>query len=164
MADETVKQTKETARAANAAASASAQDFAKAADDISTSVRKAAEQSVTQMRKAYDNAKTAAETATDMLEDTFSNASDGWTRLNLKALDNFKAQTDANFAFARALFSAKTPAEAFETHVNFARDRMQTLSTQVKDFAELAGDIATSTARPAKESMAKTMKSFTQAA
>lgn len=164
MADETVKQTKEAAKAAADAAAAGAKEFTQAAEGITDSVRKAAEQGVTNIRKAYDNAKSAAETTTDMLEDTFSSASNGWTQLNQKALDSIKAHTDANFALAHALLGARTPAEAFQMQVNFVRERFQDATVQAKEFAELAGDIATATSRPAKETMAKTMKSFTNAA
>lgn len=162
---DTVKETVEkTMEDATQQANAMVEDFTKAGEDMTASVRKVAEQGVTNFRKAYDGLKDSAESTTDMLEDTLAAASNGVNQLNLKALDNFKAQTDAGFAFARSLLGAKSPAEAFELQTSFARDSLQMLTQQSKAYAELAGEVATAAVKPAKENVVKTVKSVSAAA
>ena len=55
--------------------------------EIPAAFRELAERSVTQARDGYEKMKAAAEEATDVLEDTYANASKGATDYTLKVIE-----------------------------------------------------------------------------
>ncbi|MCC2113314.1 MAG: phasin [Hyphomicrobiales bacterium] len=128
--------------------------------EVPAVVREAAEKSVTQAKEAYDKMKVAAEETTDVLEDTYETARDGFVAVNLKTVEMFQANTDAAFDFAKKLFAVKSVADMVELQSTFARERFDAFTTQAKEMQELFSKVATETAEPAKSAIEKTMKEF----
>lgn len=134
-------------------------DFSKVPQvEVPPVFREAAEKTVAQVKANYEKMKTAAEETTDLIEDTYETARAGLVEYNLKTLDALKANTDAAFAFARDLASAKTFAEAVELQTAFLRRQYETVTSQAKDLQALATKVATETSQPVKDAVTKTFK------
>lgn len=126
--------------------------------EIPDTVRAMAEQHIDRARKSYETFKNAAEEATDMMEDAYESARKGFVDLNLKAIDNAKANSDRAFAFAKEFVSAKSMSEAVELQTKFAREQFETLSGQMKEMQELTTKIASESSAPMKEAWEKTQE------
>src|ERR1700693_1534222 len=63
--------------------------------EVPEMVREFAEKSVQQAKDVYARIKSAAEETTDVLEDTYANASKGATEFNLKALEALRVNVNA---------------------------------------------------------------------
>ncbi len=123
--------------------------------EIQENVRKATEKSVEDTRAAYARVKTAAEDATSSFEASYAAATKGFVALNTKALEAVRANTEAAFDFAKALFGAKTVQEAFTLQTEHARKSYETVTAQSKELAALAQKIATDSVEPLKASVSK---------
>ena len=121
-------------------------------------VREFAEKSVQQAKDVYARIKSAAEETTDVLEDTYTNATKGATEFNLKALEALRANVNASFDYTRELFGSKSLAEAVELSATHMRKQFESLSAQAKTLSTLAQKVAAETAEPIKAGMSKTMK------
>lgn len=126
--------------------------------EMPTVFREFAEKSIAQAREGYSKMKVAAEEATDMVEDTYETAREGAFAIGVKALDVAKAHSDASFAFAKDLFSAKTFAEVIELQSAFARKQFDALGVQVKELQELTQKFVTDAAKPATAQVEKAFK------
>jgi phasin len=121
-------------------------------------VREFAEKSVQQAKDVYARIKSAAEESTDLLEDTYTNATKGATEFNTKALEALRANVNASFDYSCELMGSKTLAEAVELSATHMRKQFESLSAQAKTLSALAQKVATETAEPIKAGMSKTMK------
>jgi phasin len=121
-------------------------------------VREFAEKSVQQAKDVYARIKSAAEESTDLLEDTYTSATNGATEFNTKALEALRVNVNASFDYTRELMSSKTLAEAVELSATHMRKQFEALSVQAKTLSTLAQKVATETAEPIKAGMSKTMK------
>ena len=126
--------------------------------EIPAAFREFAEKSVSQAKDTYEKMKTAAEEATDVLEDTYANASKGAADYGLKVIEASRTNTNAAFDFYKDLMTVKSFSEVIELSTTHARKQFETVSAQTKDLASLAQKVATDTAEPAKESMTKAFK------
>lgn len=126
--------------------------------EIPDTVREMAEQHVERARRTYETMKNAAEEATDMMEDAYETARQGFVDLNMKAIDNAKANSDRAFAFAKEFVSAKSMSEAVELQTKFAREQFESLSSQIKEMQELATKVASESSAPMKDAWEKTQE------
>ncbi len=126
--------------------------------EIPSVFREFAEKAVTQAKESFAKLKDAAEEATDAIEDTYETARAGLVELNGKSLDAAKANADAAYGFAKSLLAVKTFAEAIELQSTFVRQQFEAISAQAKELQEMAGKVASDTAKPAKDVLAKTME------
>jgi phasin len=124
--------------------------------EIPAAFREFAEKSVSQAKDTYEKMKTAAEEATDVLEDTYTNASKGAADYGLKVIEAGRTNTNAAFDFYRELMTVKSFSEVIELSTSHARKQFETVTTQTKDLAALAQKVAAETAEPFKESVSKT--------
>jgi phasin len=124
--------------------------------EIPAAFREFAEKSVSQAKDNYEKMKSAAEEATDVLEDTYTNASKGAADYGLKVIEATRTNTNAAFDFYRELMTVKSFSEVIELSTTHARKQFETVSAQTKDLATLAQKVATETAEPFKESVSKT--------
>jgi phasin len=124
--------------------------------EIPAAFREFAEKSVSQAKDAYEKMKSAAEEATDVLEDTYANASKGAADYGLKVIEATRVNTNAAFDFYSDLMTLKTYSEVIELSTAHARKQFETLTGQTKDLAALAQKVATDTAEPFKESVSRT--------
>ena len=69
--------------------------------------REMAEKSVEQAKDSYARLRTAAEDATDVVEDTYLQATRGATEFNLKAIDAIRTNVNANLDYAREILASE---------------------------------------------------------
>jgi phasin len=120
--------------------------------------REMAEKSVEQAKDNYARLRTAAEDATDVVEDTYLQATRGATEFNLKAIDAIRENVNANLDYARALLGVKSLSEVVEISTTHMREQFDVFSAQAKEFSALVQKVATETAAPMKSTVNKTLK------
>jgi phasin len=120
--------------------------------EMPAAFRELAEKGLAQAKENYEKVKSAAEQATDVLEETYSTASKGYTDLGIKLIETARANTNAAFDLYGELMSAKSFAEVVEKSTAYVRAQFESLSTQAREFTEHAQKVATETAQPVKES------------
>jgi len=121
--------------------------------EVPAAFREFAEKGLAQAKENYEKVKSAAEQATDVLEETYSTASKGYTDLGLKVIETARANTNAAFDLYGELIAAKSFAEVVEKSTAYVRAQFDSLSTQAREFTEHAQKVATETAQPVKESL-----------
>jgi phasin len=124
--------------------------------EIPAAFREFAERSISQAKDTYEKMKSVAEEATDVLEDTYANASKGAADYGLKMIEATRTNTNAAFDFYSQLMTVKSFSEVIELSTAHARQQFETLTGQTKDLAALAQKVAADTAEPFKESVSKT--------
>jgi phasin len=120
--------------------------------------RDLAEKSVSQAKETYERMKSAAEDATDVLENTYANASKGASEYGLKLIETARVNTNSAFDFYTRLFGVKSYSELVELSTAHARKQFETVSAQTKELTALAQRVATDTAEPVKESLNSAFK------
>lgn len=153
---ETVKETVK--KAAKAAPKFATPDFEAPKIVVPEVFREMAEKSVEQAKESYARIRDAAEEATDVVEDTYIQATRSVTEFNMKAIEAMRENVNSSFDFARELVSARSISEAVELSATHIRQQFEMLSAQAKDFAALAQKLAADTAEPMKASVTKNLK------
>jgi len=120
--------------------------------------REMAEKGISQAKENYEKMKTAAEQATDLLENTYSNATKGASDYGLKLIETARANSNAAFDLFGELLTAKSYAEVVEKSTAYMRSQFETMTAQAKELAEKAQSVATKTAEPIKESFSNLSK------
>jgi phasin len=126
--------------------------------EVPAAFRELAERSVTQARDGYEKMKAVAEDATDVLEDTYANASRGVTDYTLKTIEIARANTNATFDFASELMAVKSLSEAVELTSTHTRKQFDAFVEQSKELTALAQRVATETTEPIKTGVSKVFK------
>jgi len=101
----------------------------------------------------FEKLKAVAEEATTSVETSLSTISKGVSEINLKALEAFKANSDAQFAFVKALLATKSLSEAITLQGEHAKTSFETLNAQAKEFAALIQQVSTDSVEPIKASL-----------
>lgn len=120
--------------------------------EIPAAFREIAEKGLAQAKDNYDKVKTAAEQATDVLEETYTTASQGASGYGVKLIETARTNTNAAFDLFGELLAAKSYSEVIEKTTGYMRSQFDTLAAQAKDLTQHAQKIATETAEPIKES------------
>lgn len=128
--------------------------------EIPAAFREFAEKGIAQAKTNYDKAKSAAEQATDVLESTYTTASQGASGYGAKLIETARTNSNAYFDLFGELLSAKSYSEVVEKTTTYMRSQFETLTAQAKDLSAHAQKVATDTAEPIKGSIA----SFSKAA
>jgi len=128
--------------------------------EVPAAFREFAEKGIAQARENYEKVKTAAEQATDMLEETYSAASKGYTDYGLKVIETARANSNAAFDLAGELLTAKSYAEVVEKTTAYMRAQFDAMTAQAKELSDQAQKSASEAYEPIKDSFA----SFTKAA
>jgi phasin len=126
--------------------------------EVPGAFREMAEKGIAQAKENYEKMKAAAEEATDMLEDTYSNCTKGYSSYSLKLIENARANTDAAFDLMTELVTAKSYAEVVELSSSFMRKQFEALTAQSKELAEHATKVAAETTEPLKEGLTSAFK------
>ena len=121
--------------------------------EMPAAFRELAEKGVAQAKDNYEKIKSAAEQATDMLEDTYSNASKGASDYGLKVIETARANSNAAFNLFGELLTAKTFSEVVEKSTAYMRTQFETMTAQAKELTEQAQKVAAQTAEPIKETI-----------
>jgi len=119
--------------------------------EVPAAFREIAEKGVAQAKENYEKMKSAAEEATEMLEDTYANASKGVSGYGLKLIETARANSNAAYDLFGELLTAKSYAEVVELTTAFARAQFDTMNAQAKELADHAQKVATETVEPIKE-------------
>jgi hypothetical protein len=128
------------------------------AAELQESVRTAIEKGVTDSRAAFVRAKASADEAANAFELSFAAAKQGVIAMNAKALEVLRANTEANLDFLAASFSVKTLSDLVALQNEFARNQVEAVSVQAKDFGALARKTVIEAIEPMKEQIAKSFK------
>jgi phasin len=126
--------------------------------EIPAAFREFAEKSVSQAKENYEKMKSAAEQATDVLEDTYANASKGAADYGLKLIETARTNTNSAFDFYSQLVTVKSFSEFVELSNAHARKQFEAAAGQAKELAALAQKVATETAEPMKDSVTNVFK------
>jgi phasin len=118
--------------------------------EVPGAYRELAEKSIVQAKQNYERFKATAEEANELLESTYMTAARGLSEYGLKAIEALRANANAQFDFARDLFSVKSPSEAVELSSTHVRRQFDALSAQGKELASLAQKVSNETAEPIK--------------
>jgi phasin len=127
------------------------------AEEMHEQIRRTAEQGVEKTKVIYEKLKAAAEEATSSVETSLSMISKGVSDINMKALDAIKANSDAQFAFVKALLATKTIAEAITLQGEHAKTQFETMNTQAKEIAALIQQVSTDSVEPIKATLTKSL-------
>ncbi|WP_181706032.1 phasin [Chthonobacter rhizosphaerae] len=152
------EKTVRTAKLAAAPKPETVEAFTMAPAEMPEVFRDMAEKSVKQAKEHYEKMRAAAEEATDMLEDQFETARNGFVELNAKAIEAAKANADATFRFAKDVLAVKSVAEIIELQTAFARQQFDLVSAQAKEMQDLLTKYTTETQQPVKEAFTKIFK------
>lgn len=128
--------------------------------EVPEMLREATEKGVRQAREGYERMRNAAEETTDLMEDSFETSRQGLIDINTAALKAAKANTDATFSFAEKAFAVTSASEFVALQTAFVRKQLDAALSQTRDIQEIATRVATDSARPAREAMTRTMKTF----
>ena len=123
--------------------------------EVPAAFRDFAEKGIAQAKGNYEKVKAAAEEATDVLEDTYSTATKGFSEYGLKVIEVARTNTNASFDFAAQLFGVKSLSEAVELTTAHTRKQFEAFSAQGKELSSIAQKVATDTAEPIKGSVTK---------
>ena len=123
--------------------------------EVPAAFRDLAEKSVAQARDGYAQVKAAAEETTEVLEETYSTASKGYTDYSLKVLEAARMNANSTFDYLGKLMTMKSLSEAVELSSAHARKQFETVTAQSKELGALAQKVATETAAPMKAGMTK---------
>jgi len=123
--------------------------------EVPASVRDFAEKGAAQAKETYTKIKAATDEASNAFETTYSTASKGVSTLGLKVLESARANANASFDHAIALFGVKTFSDVIELNTAFLRKQAESVTAQAKEFGELAQKVANETAEPIKAGMNK---------
>jgi phasin len=126
--------------------------------EMPAAFRAFSEKGLAQAKENYERMKSAAEEATDILEDSYSNASKGYADYGLKVIEHARANTSATFDLMTGLLTAKSYAEAVELSSSYVRRQFEAVTEQAKDLAETAQKVAADTAEPIREGFAGAVK------
>jgi phasin len=126
--------------------------------EVPAAFREMAEKSVTQAKQTYERMKSAAEETTDMIEQTYATASKGASDYGLKLIEVSRVNTNAAFDFYSELMTLKTFSEVVELSTTHARKQFEAATAQGKELTALAQKVATESAEPVKECVAKAFK------
>jgi len=120
--------------------------------EVPAAFREIAEKGVAQAKQNYEKMRSAAEEATEVLEDTYANASKGYSAYGLKLIEIARANSNTAFDLYGELIAAKSFAEVVELTSAYVRAQFDALNAQAKELTEHAQKVATETVEPIKES------------
>lgn len=150
---------------APASASSPASEAAKAFDapiaaltELQGHLRAVVEKGLVEARAAYSKAKSAADETADAVDGSYAAAKAGVVAINAKALEALRVNVEANFDFVKSALAVKSVADYVALHGEFTRRQIDAITDQTKEIGALAQKLATETAEPIKERVAKTWR------
>ncbi len=120
--------------------------------------RELAEKGIAQAKQNYERVKAATEETSELIESTYATAAKGASEYGLKLIEAMRVNVNANFDFARELFTVKSPSEMVELSSAHARKSFEALSAQSKELASLAQKVSNETAEPIKAGFNKALR------
>ncbi len=125
-------------------------------EDIQEVARNAILSGTESVRAAYDRTRIAAEDTTSTLEAAIKAASNGLKELQLKAIENFQANTMTAFGLARDMASKAGAPQPLPLSGELLQKQMDSMTAQVTEFTELTQKVMTDAMAPINELMSRT--------
>src|SRR6516225_8902872 len=113
--------------------------------EIPEAFREFVEKSSMQLKEGYERFKAAAEQATDLLANSQTTWSTGILKLNLKAIDAARANSNSILDLLRELVSAKSYSESVELSAAYLRKQFDVVAAQTKDLVAQAQKVVSET-------------------
>jgi phasin len=126
--------------------------------EVPAAFREFAEKGLAQAKQNYEKLKSVAEDATDVIEDSYANASKGASDYGLKLIANARANSNAAFDLLGSLMGAKSYAEVVELSSGYMRQQFEIVTAQVKELNAVAQKAGTETFEPIKEGFNSAVK------
>jgi phasin len=126
--------------------------------ELQGNLRSVVEKGLSEARDVCAKAKTVADDAANAVESSYTVARAGAIAINAKALEALRANVNANLDFFKSAFAVKNVADYVTLQSEFARKQIDALTGQTKEIGALAQKVATETAEPIKEQVAKSFK------
>jgi phasin len=126
--------------------------------DVPVAMRDMAEQGVAQAKDAYAKMKVVADQTTELVEGTYASTFKGLSTLGQKSIETARANSNAAFDHAMAMFGVKTISDAIELQTAFMRKQSESMTAQAKEMGELVQKLAGDVTAPVKTTMEKAMK------
>jgi phasin len=127
-------------------------------EEIQQSLRSALEKGVVESHAVFIKTKIAADETASAFEVSFAAARDGALAINAKAFEALRVNVDASFDFLNAAFAAKSLSDLVTLQTEFARNQVETIANQTRDFSALAQKAMADAAEPLKEQAARSFK------
>jgi phasin len=127
-------------------------------NELHGNLRTAVEKGLVETRAAYAKAKTTADETASAIETSYAAAKAGVVAINVKAFEALRANLEANFDFMKSAIAVKNASDFVTLQGEFTRRRLEAMTDQTKEIGELAQKLASQTAQPIKEQVAKTFK------
>ncbi len=142
----------------------SPQDFFSAAKDarIPENFQAFAEDSVAKTKEVYEKFQSATKENVAAMEDVFVTSHAGMKSIGEKVLRNTETNTEAAFAAAQSIASAKTLPEAARLQASYVQEQMTTAGAQTKELFELSAKVAQETFQLMSSAATKTFENFKQ--
>ena len=113
--------------------------------EIPEAFREFVENSSMQLKEGCERLKAAAEQATDLIANSQTTWSTGVLKLNLKAIDAARANSNSILDLLRELVSAKSYSESVELSAAYLRKQFDVVAAQSKDLAAQAQKVVRET-------------------
>jgi phasin len=123
--------------------------------EIPAVLREFAEKGVSQAKETYEKVRSATEEATDVLEETYANASKGVADFSLKLIEAARENSNAAFDFAAEIIAVKSLSDVLEVSTRHGRKQYEAVAAQTKELTAIAQKAAVETSEPLKESLGK---------
>jgi phasin len=129
----------------------------------SAEVASFAQKTVDQAQAAFEKVSEVAHGNVQMLDAAANAYKNRVTDIQLKTMEFAQLNVNAGFAFARKLFAAKDPTEAFNLQQTFMKEQAETLQRQASELNELSMTLAKESLKPVQDTMTKSFSGFSKA-
>lgn len=119
-------------------------------------------ESAAQSEAAYENAFRMMEQASQSFRTIFDEAGHSAAKLTFKFFEFAQANAESNMELAREYATVRSLPEVLDIQAAYMKRQIELLTTQVGELRDITTEIATKTAKPFKEQMDQSIKSFQQ--
>jgi phasin len=123
--------------------------------EVPAAFHELAQKGVAQAKDNYEKIQTAADEITSILEQTYATAAKGVADYNLKLIEMARANSNSAFEFTCGLIAMKSLPEMLQHSTDQARRQFDLATAQNKELWALAERVATESANPVRQSVAK---------
>jgi len=114
-----------------------------------------AEKGSEQAKQAFEKMSAATAETADLIKNSYSTVVKGAQDYNNKILEFAQTNTEAAFDFAQKLSNVKAPTDFMQLSTEHSRKQFETLTSQSKELAALAQQVALAAAEPIRTGVTK---------
>ena len=131
-------------------------------NEIPAEMANIAQKSVDQAQAAFEKVSEVAHSNVQMFDAAANAYKNRFTDIQLKAMEFAQTNVNAGFTFARKLFAAKEPTEAFTLQQSFMKEQTEVLQRQAAELNELSASLAKEAFKPMQDTMSKSFADITK--